>query len=78
LGTPKSCSITLSNAEVLRKYVRDKAYQERMHPNTVWARLRKKYRFARYKDIDCLTFDQMNKELKLDDIYPLAENYSFP
>ncbi|MGN0905205.1 MAG: hypothetical protein ACI4PW_08625 [Alphaproteobacteria bacterium] len=49
-----------------------------MHPNTVWARLRKKYRFARYKDIDCLTFDQMNKELKLDDIYPLAENYSFP
>lgn len=59
----KGCFVSDEEQKLLRKYVKKTALKEKVHVNTIWARLRRRYAFKRYKEIDCALFARMLKEL---------------
>ncbi len=48
---------------MLRKYVKQTALKEKIHINTVWARLKRKYGFKRYRQISCDLFQKIVRDL---------------
>lgn len=61
--TSNSCSFVEDDLKSLKRYVKRASVKENVHTNTVWARLKKKYGFKRYAEIDCILLRRILSEL---------------
>lgn len=48
---------------MLKQQIKIIAQKQKRHPNSVWAELKKKYKFYSYKEIDCKTLEQIKKDI---------------
>lgn len=71
--TTKSCELSFSDVTLLKEYVKTVARQQKRHPNSIWAELKRKYDFYSYKEIDCQTMETIKKDLNLIKIYKQTE-----
>lgn len=48
------------------------AMKQNVHANTIWARLKKKYGFKRYKEIKCPEMEAILNDLQQTEFYPAS------
>lgn len=70
--TSKSCFVSDEKLDVLKKYVKMTAMKQNVHANTIWARLKKKYGFKRYKEIKCPEMEAILNDLQQTEFYPVS------
>lgn len=72
-NTTESCISSFSEVKTLKQYVKSLSRQQKRHPNSVWAELKRKYDFYSYKEIDCNTMNKIKKDLGLNKDYNQTE-----
>ena len=61
--TSYRCVISSEEALFLKNYVKEKSLKQKKHINTIWAELKKKHNFSRYREMDCNTFRRIKKDI---------------